>query len=77
MKAPPRIFTPQQVLSAYSAGVVDWRTAAAKLGLQDYSELKIAMTDADFDLPGNDAETIAHQVTGADDLLRPWLITKP
>jgi hypothetical protein len=65
------------VLSAYSSGDVDWRTAAEKLGLQDHGQLAIAMADAGLDLPGTDEETIAAQAKGADELLRPWLITKP
>jgi len=68
-----RMFTPQQILSAYSSGQVDWPTAAAKLGLQDYRQLAIAMADAGFNLPGADDETIAAQVRGATAFLRPFL----
>lgn len=69
-----RMFSPHQFLAAYSSGQVDWRTAADKLGLQDYRELAIAMADAGFDLPGTDDETIADQVRGGTEVIRPFLI---
>lgn len=68
-----RMFTPQQILSGYSSGQIDWPTAAAKLGLQDYRQLAIAVADAGFDLPGTDNETIAGQARGATVFLRPFL----
>lgn len=67
------LFSPHQILSAYAQGKVDWETATGKLGLDSYRQLVIALADVGLDLPGTDERTIAEQVQGSAEFLRPFL----
>jgi hypothetical protein len=67
------LYTPHQILTAYSRGRLGVDEAAARLGLQGYRELAIAMADAELPLPGTDRSTIDTQAAGAADVLRLYL----
>lgn len=67
------LFSPRQILRAYSKGEIGSQLAMNKLGLDHYRQLAIAMADAELALPGTDSDEIMRQADVATRLLQPYL----
>lgn len=66
-----RLFSPHQILLAYSKGEIDSGLALNRLGLDHYRQLAIAMADAGLALPGTDEEILTAQADLAMSILTP------